>query len=364
MDSFTVNVFCNFNNRNVEDVLRTVTKYENIDIVFRDMFDDAVGYCILISDSIDEASSFRVASTGGGRFYSAFLGDTRNVEIKADLVDGLWPSDENPKMTLVRFKKLLRGIRSDHMTWFYRNLHSTVMDSIPELSWSKDLKGLHHDVNRSFAEMVGKTKEECEGRDHCYIWNVSRKETDADHAYIDSEELVLRERRTIVLDETVKTDDGMIKLTTYKSPVFNEFGDLVGTVGVAVNITDLVNAMHENELLVESVPFPVIVTDPEWRTRMMNATMRRLLQFEGPCEKFDYLTWKKYFLLPKSEPIVNKELHFTNQLFSANDGRVDFDFQINEQDIIDVFGNLTGRIIIPRKLAPNGEMLGKPAETN
>ncbi|MCR5061172.1 MAG: PAS domain-containing protein [Saccharofermentans sp.] len=368
MNTIRINVFCNLSNKGIEDVLKTVGKIEGAELKFCDMIDDAVGFCLLITESVDEAMGFRGAASSKSRIYSVYIcnsQDSQALNNRSDFVDDIWPLNENANVTKSRFKKTIRNIVNEHNAWFFKNLYFTALDSIPEMSWCKDLKGRHHYVNKAFSETVHKSKEECEDRDHYYIWNVKKEDhVPGDLVCVDSEELVLKELRTLKLDETLSTEDGMVKLATYKSPVYNEFGDVIGTIGIAHDVTEFANAQRENTLLVESVPFPVVVVDANWKTVLINGTMRRLLNLEGPIERFDYLTWKKYFLTPVSEPVVNDEFHFVNQIFSANDNRVNFQFQINEQDITDVFGSVTGHIIIPRKLGPKGEILGKPANIN
>ena len=363
MDKLNINVFCNLAGTGIEDVLKSVTLGSDVNIRFCGMFDDAVGYCILLSESVDEALAFKGASSKGARLYSVFVGNSRQAENRCDYLDDIWPAGENAIIIKSRFRKLIYSIRDAHIAWFYKNLYGTMIDSIPELSWCKDVHGRYFNVNRSFSDLVRKSKDECEGKDYFDIWNVDREEHVNDSLLNkETEELVRKEQRTLKFDETICAPDGMMKLATYKSPVTNEFGDVVGTVGFAHDITSLANAQHENDLLVESVPFPVIVVDSNWRTKMINGTMRRLLQLKGPIDNFDYLTWKKYFLTPVSEPVVNAEHHYVNQIFASNDNTVNFSFQINEQDIIDVFGEVTGHIIIPRKLGPRGEMQGVPVD--
>ena len=357
MIDLNINVFCNVSKSGIAEILQTITFYNNIKVKFCDMFDDAVGYCLLISDNPHEASSFRSGSGPKSKLYSVYYGD-QGMDNRVDTVDDIWPDTENLNVTVSRYKKMISFIKANYDAWFFRNLYTTVMDSIPEMAWCKDLKGRYYFVNDSFADIVHRTKEECEGKDDQHLWDTAKEEKPDSDTFVDSEEVVLKEQRTLTLDETLATSDGMMKLVTNKAPLFNEFGEIMGTTGVAHDITELANAQRDKDLLVDSVPFPVVVVDANWKTKVVNGTMRRLLRLEGAPEKFDYLTWKKYFLTPKTEKFVDEEHHFTNQIFTANDSMVNFDFQINEQDIIDVFGNVTGHIIIPRKLGPNGEMLG------
>lgn len=362
MINITVNVFCNLRDDSIVDILKTITYFEGVTIKFCDMFDDAVGYCLLISDNPDEAAAFKTGSNSKARLFSVCIASNNNCESFAEKIDDIWPSNESIKYTVARFKKMINYINHCHMEWFYKNLYTSATDVLPAMAWCKDTNGLFLSVNEHLSKTVNRSKDECIGKDHLYVWRINNDDAGPnEQILVDSEHLVMTEQRTVKLDETLITDSGNMKLNAIKAPLFNEFGDVVGTVGVANDITNYINAQHENALLIESVPFPVVVVDVNWKTKMVNGTMRRLLDLDGPIEKFDYLTWKKYFLTPKTEPIIDNERHFVNQIFTANDDRIKFDFQINEQDIIDVFGNVTGHIIIPRKLGPSGEMLGKPA---
>jgi transcriptional regulator with PAS, ATPase and Fis domain len=68
-------------------------------------------------------------------------------------------------------------------------------------------------------------------------------------------------KKTCLFDETVKCGDELRKFKTYKSPIFNTDGKVIGTVGLARDVTDLKNLMIELNILIESLPFAVMVTD-------------------------------------------------------------------------------------------------------
>ena len=54
-------------------------------------------------------------------------------------------------------------------------------------------------------------------------------------------------RQTCVFDETIKIGNEMRKLKTYKSPLFDLDGSIMGTVGVALDVTEL--QMYEQMLI-------------------------------------------------------------------------------------------------------------------
>ena len=87
--------------------------------------------------------------------------------------------------------------------------------------------------NLSFCKTVNKTMEQVQGRGHAYIWDVEQD----DPACVESERVVMSEQRTFISEETVKTGDGVRLLTTYKSPLYDLDGSVMGTVGVAIDVT-------------------------------------------------------------------------------------------------------------------------------
>jgi len=54
---------------------------------------------------------------------------------------------------------------------------------------------------------------------------------------MESEYEVMDKKKTCVFDETVKIGDSMRQLKTYKSPLFDLDGSVMGTVGVATDVT-------------------------------------------------------------------------------------------------------------------------------
>ena len=112
-------------------------------------------------------------------------------------------------------------------------LESTI-NSVPNLIWYKDKNGIHEKVNDSFCKSVNKTKEQVQGRGHAYIWDVEQD----DPACIESERIVMEQRQTRVSEETIQTGDGTRVLTTYKSPLYDLDGSVMGTVGVGIDVTN------------------------------------------------------------------------------------------------------------------------------
>ena len=113
---------------------------------------------------------------------------------------------------------------------------------MPNLIWYKDKDGVREKVNDSFARRWARPKNRWKGRRHAYIWDVEED----DPACIESEREVMTKKKTYVSEETIKTGEGMRQLT-YKSPLYNVDGSVMGTVGVAIDVTK--RAEYEQEII-------------------------------------------------------------------------------------------------------------------
>lgn len=148
-------------------------------------------------------------------------------------IEDIWMlpmSDEEIRFRFLRWQQTYK-VRKDF--WEASHYLEATINNIPNLIWYKDKNGIHEKVNDSFCETVGKTKEQVEGRGHAYIWDVEED----DPACIESEREVMTKEETCVSEEIIKTGEGMRQLTTYKSPLYNVDGSVMGTVGVAIDVT-------------------------------------------------------------------------------------------------------------------------------
>lgn len=132
-----------------------------------------------------------------------------------------------------RFLKWQENCKMCKDFWQTSQYFESTINNIPNLIWYKDKEGIHEKVNDSFCKVVNKTKQQVEGQGHAYIWDVEQD----DPACIESEREVMTKRETCISEETIQTGEGLRILTTYKSPLYDLDGSVMGTVGVAIDIT-------------------------------------------------------------------------------------------------------------------------------
>lgn len=122
--------------------------------------------------------------------------------------------------------------------WQTQNYLDTVINSVPHMIWFKDKEGAHMKVNDFFCKVVNKTHDQIRGRGHYYIWDIDPEEyAKGEFICMESEYEVMEKGETCIFDEDVKIGNDMRKLKTYKSPLFDLDGSVMGTVGVAMDVT-------------------------------------------------------------------------------------------------------------------------------
>ena len=176
--------------------------------------------------------------------------------------DGIWEQAEDvwvmpmPEEEMrFRFRRWQRAYQAEKNAWQTSQFLEATINSIPSLVWYKTKDGIHEKVNDSFCRTVNKTKAQVQGRGHAYIWDVEQD----DPACIESERVVMTEERTCVSEETVLTGEGVRLLTTYKSPLYDLDGSVMGTVGVGIDVTQ--ERAYEQEIIERNRNLETIFTN-------------------------------------------------------------------------------------------------------
>ena len=153
-----------------------------------------------------------------------------------------------------RFLRWQQQCFQEKEAWQTSQYLEAAINSIPSLIWYKSRDGIHEKVNDSFCKTVNKTREQVQGRGHAYIWDVEQD----DPACIESERKVMESRQTCVSEEMVQTGEDARLLTTYKSPLYDLDGSVMGTVGVGIDITR--ERAYQQELLQKNRTLETIFT--------------------------------------------------------------------------------------------------------
>ncbi|MBD5136761.1 MAG: response regulator [Lachnospiraceae bacterium] len=284
------------------------------------------------------------------------LAEKNQIELVADdlsEINDIWTmpvSDEEIKFRFLRWQQTYKMSKDYWQTSQY--LESTINNN-PNLIWYKDKDGIHEKVNDSFCKTVNKTKNQVEGRGHAYIWDVDHD----DPACIESELEVMNKKKTCVSEETIKAGDGMKLLTTYKSPLYDLDGSVMGTVGVAIDITQ--ERAYEQEIIKKNHTLETIFTNMDCgvirhtvdgsRIYSINSAALKILGYETQEE----LMATGFDMIAQSVVDEDKEkLRQSIEKLKKEGDSISVEYRVQHADgeILDVMGNV-------KLLKENGELV-------
>ncbi|MCI8648190.1 MAG: response regulator [Firmicutes bacterium] len=251
-----------------------------------------------------------------------------------------------------RFLKWQQSYKQSKDFWQTSQFFEATINNVPNLVWYKDKDGVHEKVNDSFCKTVNKTKAQVQGQKHAYIWDVEQD----DPACIESEAEVMRKRETCVSEETVKTGDGTRLLTTYKSPLYDLDGSVMGTVGVAIDITqerayeqEIVQKNHTLETIFTTMDCGILCHSVDGsRILKINQAALKILGYESQEE----LEERGFNMVADSvvaEDKIKLQKHFKKLQKEGDSISVDYRVQHKSGDLLHVMGNV-------KLLRENGEL--------
>jgi diguanylate cyclase (GGDEF)-like protein/PAS domain S-box-containing protein len=259
------------------------------------------------------------------------------------MVDDLWIMPEcqinDESLIKVYFSKLLKNMKDRFDRRRMEICFRTVIDSLPDLVWFKDNDGAHLIVNDEFCSVVEKTKKQIYKRHHNYIWDVPEDDYENGEAVCrQSEEVVIRERKTCQFEEKITTKDGMRQLVTYKSPLIDYDGSIFGTCGMGHDITDLQNVTKELRIIIDSIPFGVAIVDDRGNVLAVN---KFLIEFFPDAQNSVGHSFKEWNdRLPK-EKICTIQEEDEYRIFMGNR---EYIMRFRIEPIADIFGENLGCI--------------------
>jgi len=195
-------------------------------------------------------------------------------------LDELWLLPMGAQELRFRFGRWQEQRKAEADAWLIRQYLETTINSVPNLIWYKDKEGIHRKVNDSFCRLVGKSKTQVEGRDHCFIWGVGPEDAEVCAA---SDRVVMETEKTVVAEEEVVSSGGTKLLTTYKSPLYDLDGSVMGTVGVGIDITQ--ERAYEEELVGKNNTLETIFTTLECGVLCHSADGHRILSVNDAALK-------------------------------------------------------------------------------
>ncbi len=164
--------------------------------------------------------------------------DKIDIEV-IDMLLEIWPLPLTAELARHGFRRMQRRVKADKDAWIIKNCLDIVIETLPDMVWFKDMPGCHLKVNDAFCEAVGKAKEEVTDKFHNDIWGYPKPGEEDGAAICHRSELKVAEAgHTCLFDEEINhAQRGLCQLKVYKTPVYDENHDVIGTVGIARDIT-------------------------------------------------------------------------------------------------------------------------------
>jgi PAS domain S-box-containing protein len=140
---------------------------------------------------------------------------------------------------------LLQGLNESHARAGRRAnaLFEAVIDMTPDLVFVKDLQS--RALLRNPAARFGRTWEEIEGRKEAE-WHAKSGEAEQ---VVANDRQVIASGKSMQFVERFTTDEGERILLSTKSPLFDEAGDIIGTIGVSTDITERESRVRHVEFI-------------------------------------------------------------------------------------------------------------------
>ncbi|MDX8334987.1 sensor domain-containing protein [Candidatus Cetobacterium colombiensis] len=223
----------------------------------------------------------------------------------------------------------------------------TLLDNIPYMAWFKNKNSEYMIVNNEFKEHCGKDFETIRGRDDQFVWDGMIGENCRQYDL-----KVMTERKQLIFDEIIPGKKGYKQFNIYKVPVVDGRDNILGTMGIARDITDLKNKDVKFDILLENMPFAVFTKNRKGEIIQSNSTFYKLTNINEMSHLIlreeDFLG-KKYcesIAIEDKDVIYNKNnINLVRSLRTSLGERI---LEVFKSPIIDISGEVIGIICTMR----------------
>ena len=194
-----------------------------------------------------------------------------------------------------------------------------ICDNVPDMIWAKDLQKRYTFVNKAICENLlnaGDTFEPI-GKNDLFF---ARRERDSHpenpewHTFGEicrnSDVITMENAQAGRFDEFGNVKGKFLFLSVHKTPLYNESGKMIGTVGSARDVTDikeaekaLAESREKIRTILESSPVPIVVYDNAGRPQYLNPSFEKLLGWT-----LKELATDPFFFIAKDEEKYNRSI--------------------------------------------------------
>ncbi|MCR5537028.1 MAG: diguanylate cyclase [Succinivibrio sp.] len=290
-----------------------------------------------------------------------------------EFVDDVWVV--TPKLYEVRRK--FAALQQNYAVQRQRDLNANMMLSVIDASsamiWFKDARGAHIEINKKFCDTVGKPRDVIRGKGHYFIWDISPEDYSKGEFVCQETDVEVMDKGVAgVFDENVLIKGGMRKFKTIKAPLFDDEHKIMGTVGIASDITDVLNLSIELRAMLDRFPFGVVLIDTDQVIRNVNDKLCKLLNIDRADAIGQQETFIKALFFNKGWRFQNSTLDLSaledqsDEWYYEKNGQKQW-ITVTNEEMLDVFSKKIGNIILLEDVTKehlNAEALFQQASTD
>ncbi|HBE21816.1 MAG TPA: hypothetical protein DEG17_09830 [Cyanobacteria bacterium UBA11149] len=179
------------------------------------------------------------------------------------------------------------------------------LDNIPDIAWLKDKKQKYIAVNEAFATAFGIKPEDFVGKTD---WEICPPYI-AEKFWYDTLDVMVSGKRKSFETKLVDSDLNTMWFESIKNPIYDSQGELIGTAGIARNITErkrieeeLKRSQEQYKALFEILPIGVCVTDTQGNILEANLASKQILGLsKEDCSQWNHQARQLQLLDPKAK---------------------------------------------------------------
>jgi PAS domain S-box-containing protein len=154
-----------------------------------------------------------------------------------------------------------------------------ILNSIPDMAWLKDKESKYIAANEALCKAFGIKSEDFVGKTDL---DISPKDL-AEKYRADDQEVIKSGKRKRVEEQWGKKKGERIWIETIKTPIFNDQGQIIGTSGIARDITE--RKKTEQKLRESEEKYRQVVSTSTDAIMLFDAETRRFVEINKACEE-------------------------------------------------------------------------------
>ena len=333
-----IRIFVEANFAEIQNAVHNLPSFDGVEYttIINEPLPEISSYCdiVILKKSPDvEIRKFKEMMRSRAKLILCVMADEEN-QIQAEdfrLLDDLWIYPFSPERATLRLRSLVHEILRTQEAQLHKNWLDTLMDLVPDMIWFKSSSGAHLKVNKTFSKIAGKTRRMIEGRNHEEIWGEGGEDCEV------SEIEVFNSGEQKSFDEVIIINNTPHHLKTHKAPFRGTNDSIIGTVGVAQDLTSMLNLNLEIGIFMEAMPFPLILTGDDGKVIHAN---NKFLEMFGECHEdligAYYTAWSDWAFEDASD--------FIGNTFRYAHGEQNLLIQFTETPLTDSFGQPIGMV--------------------